>query len=65
MTPEQRAAYITAQAACAIAEIEGMKAENMQREALGQSMAYVFDDFFAITEKYPIHHNAVIEWMRD
>ncbi len=42
-----------------------MKAENMQREALGQSMAYVFDDFFAITEKYPIHHNAVIEWMRD
>lgn len=65
MTPEQKAAYTMAQAACALAEIEGMKAENMQRELRGESMAYVFDDFFAITEKYPIHHNAVVAWMRD
>ncbi len=28
-----------------IAEIEGMKAENMQREACGESMAYVAKDF--------------------
>jgi len=27
------------------AEIEGMKAENMQREALEQSMAFVEQDF--------------------
>ena len=65
MTPEQRAAYVMAQAACANAEVAGMTAENMQREHRGESMAYVFDDFFAITEKYPIHHNAVVEWMRD
>lgn len=28
-----------------VAEMEGMKAENMQRESLGHSMAYVAVDF--------------------
>ena len=65
MTPEQKAAYIQAQAACAMAEIAGMQAENMQREHRGESMAYVEDDFAQVIEKYSIHHNAVVEWMRD
>lgn len=29
------------------AEIEGMKSDNMQREAVGSSMAYTEEDFFA------------------
>jgi len=37
---------------CAYADIEGMKAENLQREHLGQSMAYGDTDFFYVTEKY-------------
>ena len=32
------------------ADVEGMKAENMQREHLGQSMAYTDDDFHAMSE---------------
>jgi len=64
MTPEQTAAYVTAQAACANAEVAGMTAENMQRAALGQSMAYDEAAFVAVIENYSIHHNAVIELMR-
>lgn len=32
-------------AQAAMVEVEGMKAENAQREVLGQSMAYVEADF--------------------
>ena len=53
------------QVACANAEIAGMTAENMQRAALGQSMAYDEAAFVAVIENYPIHHNAVVEWMRN
>ena len=60
MTPEQRAAYVYAQSVCALAEVEGMKAENMQRDALGQSMAYAEEAFIAVIEKYGIHHNSVL-----
>lgn len=65
MTPEQKAAYVMAQAACAIAEVEGMKAENMQRQQRGESMAYVEDDFAGIADKYGIHHNALITLFHD
>lgn len=33
------------------AEVEGMKAENMQREVGGHSMAYDDSNFFAIADK--------------
>ena len=65
MTPEQKAAFTMSQVACANAEVAGMTAENMQRAALGQSMAYDEAAFVAVIENYPIHHNAVVEWMRD
>ena len=65
MTPEQKAAYIQSQAVCASAEIAGMQAENMQREHLGESMAYVENDFVAIPDSYGIGHNAVVLFMRD
>ena len=42
-------AAITAQLNCIVA---GMAAENMQRQALGQSMAYVMDDFIAAKEAF-------------
>ena len=60
MTPEQSAAYVYAQSVCALAEIEAMKALNMQRAACGHSMAYVEEAFLAVIDKYGISHNAVL-----
>jgi len=60
MTGQQKAAYVFAQAVCALAEIEGLKAENMQCEAFGIPMAYDEDAFVAVIEKYGIHHNGVL-----
>ena len=58
MTDEQKAAYVMGQAACLCAEIAGMQAENMQRAAVGASMAYKEEDFVAVIDKYECHHNA-------
>jgi hypothetical protein len=60
MTDEQKAAYIYAQAVCAMAEIEAMKAENAFRQMRGESMAYNDESFLAVPEKYALHHNAVV-----
>lgn len=38
-------------------EMNAMKAENKQREILGQSMAYTGDDFMSLIDKYEIYHN--------
>lgn len=65
MTPEQKAAYIMAQTACAIAEIESMKAANWMREDQGYTIAYGEEAFAAIPDKYGIHHNAVCAFMID
>mgnify|MGYP001607021024 FL=1 len=60
MTPEQKAAYVIAMSACAMAEIAGMQAENQQRAHRGESIAYTKDAFAALADKHGIHHNAVI-----
>lgn len=60
MTPEQQAAYVIAQAACATAEVAGMQAENQARAAAGLSPAYVEQDFQNVVLRLGIHHNAVI-----
>lgn len=39
-------------------QMQGMIAENKQREIEGKSMAYTEKDFMEIIEKYRIHHNA-------
>ena len=65
MDTDKRVAFIQAQAVCAQAEIEGMKAQNEYRKYLGENPEYVFDDFTAIQSKYMIEHNAVIEYLRD
>jgi len=48
MTENERAAYIFSQSVAALAKIEGMKAENMQRAAVGECMAYSDGDFFRV-----------------
>lgn len=58
MTKSQAAAYIMAQAVCAQAELLSMQAENDQRKVIGCSMAYGQEAFFAVIDRYGIHHNA-------
>lgn len=60
MTPEQGAAYVFAQSVAALAEIEAMKAANAHREMQGYSQAYDEGSFFAVIEKYGLHHNAIL-----
>ena len=59
MKDDQKAAYIFAQSICAMGEILGMQAENMQRDAHDETMAYVDKDFFEVCKKYGIHHEEI------
>lgn len=60
MNDEQKAAYVMAQAACALIEVAGMIAANQVRQMKGHSLAYDEEAFNSISIKYGIHHNAVI-----
>lgn len=60
MDDAQKVAYVMAQAACAIAEIEAMKAANRDRVSNGYSLAYAESDFFEVPQKYGIDHSSVI-----
>lgn len=39
-------------------EMNGMIAENKQREIANESMAYTHKDFVNLINRYGIHHNA-------
>jgi hypothetical protein len=60
MNAEQRMVYMQAQIASALIEMEAMKAENLRREHLGQSIAYDGDAFLALIPKYMLGHNSII-----
>ena len=59
MTNAQGAAYVMAQAVAALAEIEGMKAENQAREDQGKSQAYDEAAFVAVPTRLGLYHNDV------
>ncbi len=56
-----RAAYIMSQVACALIELEAMKAANYQRAQLGQAQEYSEDAIVSLIDKYHLDHNSVIE----
>ncbi len=60
MTPEQKAAFVMAQAACAMAEIAGMQAANQHRTQHGNSIMYGEEAFDGVIERNCISHNAVL-----
>ncbi len=60
MNPEQAAAYIIAQAACANAEIAAMQAANEVDKRAERSLTYDAQHFLALTDRYCIGHNAVM-----
>ena len=53
-----QAAYINAQAACALIEAMGMQAANSQRP---ENQPYIKKDFDDLILHYGIHHNATVE----
>jgi hypothetical protein len=63
-TPEEKSAYIISQAACAIIEAMGMMAENAHKLNVSDYVPYGEEAFIALADKYGIHHNAVIEYLR-
>jgi hypothetical protein len=65
MTENERAAYLSAQVACAMIEALGMMSENMQRQHRGESMAYTEEAFTRLQEQYPIGHNAALTWLKE
>ena len=57
MNEERDLLYFKMQLLQAEIEMNSMIAENKQREALDQSMAYTDKDFIALVDKYGVHHN--------
>ena len=53
-------AYINSQVACALIELEGMKALNREREINNQAPAFDRKAFNDLIKQYDIHHNGVI-----
>lgn len=60
MTPEQKAAYVMAQAACAMAEVAAMDAENRWLVITGREPAFRADAFAGVIKRNVISHNAVL-----
>lgn len=61
MNENERAVFLMSQTACALIEMEGMKAANIERESHGYALAYGEEAFLALIEKYGIHHNAALK----
>ena len=64
MTPEQQAAFIIAQSACAFGTIAGMQAQNEIDKAAGRAPTHAPSDFEDVALRYGIHHNAVVGFFR-
>jgi hypothetical protein len=64
MDQAARVAYINAMVVCALAKIEGMKAENAHRLSNGSGISYGEEAFEAVPNEFGIHHNAVISYLR-
>ena len=54
---EEDMLYFKMQLLQAEIQMQGMIAENKQREVLGESMAYTEKDFNSLIDEYGIHHN--------
>lgn len=64
MTPEQAAAFVMAQAACAIGEIAAMQAEDRLAAIQGHN-GHTGEEYRQIDERYCIGHNAVMQLFQE
>lgn len=67
MTPEQKAAYVVAQAALLNAELAMAQADNKMREMQGYAPAYDGVAFADMLRRYEatIGHNAIMELFKE
>lgn len=67
MNPEQKVAYVIAQAACMMVEAIAMQTENQARarDPCYGGPAFTAADFEALIEKYGVHHNGTISIFQD
>ncbi len=67
MTPEQKAAFINAQTAMMHAEMQGMIAENWERQQRGHSLAHGPQQWQEFQSRWEtvIGYNAVILFFRE
>lgn len=66
MRLEAKVAFVQAQTAMLNARIAGMVAENMQRDAVGNSMAYHQADFEAVIREYSqLEHNPLVSFLSE
>jgi hypothetical protein len=63
MTPEQAAAFVISQSACALAEIAAMQARNARYT--GTDKYHEPKDFESVIDRYGIGHNAVLQIFQD
>ena len=65
MIPEQRVAYVAAQTAAALIEMEAMKAANKERETHGYALAWDEGAFLSLITKYGLGENTIIKLFQD
>ena len=56
----QNIAYVDSQIASFYAELEAMKAENEWRIHRGETIAYDYNAFTGLIDKYQLGHNSVL-----
>jgi hypothetical protein len=62
MTPEQKAAYVFAQAVAAHIESLAMIAANTERESQGMALAYDETAFAGLIDRYGLGHNNIVSF---
>jgi len=65
MTKNESVVYVFSQSVCALIELEGMKAENKDRESRQESLAYTEDNFLELERKFCIGYNDIIKVFKD
>lgn len=65
MRPEQKAAFIMAQAACAFAKVASMQAVNLAQTAAGEPPPYRADDFDAVFGEFLITNQQVVKFFQE
>jgi hypothetical protein len=65
MTLAARIAYINSQTAAMLAELEGMKAANMERQRNDCANAYGEWEFGNLANRFGLTHNQVIDYLRE
>lgn len=59
MNEQQRCIWLQSQIACALIEMEAMKAANVERESEGKALAYDEEAFMNLINRYGIHRRSL------